>query len=548
VAVGRDDNDNSVPVNLSANGRRVQPGPEALNAAMDSETSNRYSKTDFALIGMLLLAATAVRLPYLQLIPVVTDEVFEVLAALSVYQGNWILYGPVNPTAGPLATYLLALGFWLLGPQMILPRIIALILGVLTVGLTYVLGRSMGGRWAGVIAGILLAFSPIHTVVNSHIPWSNATTPFFFTLAIIVLHAAGRRHHGPLLVLGGLLFGLALQSHISLLAVIPGLLVWFLARRDIRTWMREPWPYLAAGAALLGYANMIVYSLTTGGGALADAEQHTYAWVSNPTWGTYWINLKGFLGSVALALGGQLPEIENPASTLVATILLIWLVVSLIYALWRRETMPVLVVLSTAIVMPYFNKRYSGLLSQRYIAFLMPLCFATMGLAAAHLLDTLRAKDRPARTALAAGFVVLVLLVAIYPIRTTLAHYDAENRANRNNAAALHMATTLKDATDPDTPVYLSFELAGPKASGGRRFRRSLSYYLLLEGVQNQILELPDIARELKADPSQEAWLVLTPEGYETLAQDFALEPVLGSPLAPNGGHLVRYLPAGQEP
>ena len=32
---------------------------------------------------------------------------------------------------------------------------------------------------------------------------------------------------------GGLVYGLALQTHISMLVVIPGLLIWFLARRGL---------------------------------------------------------------------------------------------------------------------------------------------------------------------------------------------------------------------------------------------------------------------------------------------------------------------------
>lgn len=99
---------------------------------MSSRSDAPVSKTELLLIAGLLLAATAVRLPYLQLIPMVTDEAFEVLAALAVYHGDWILFGPVNPTAGPLVTYLLTVAFWLGGPGAYLPRIVILILGVLT--------------------------------------------------------------------------------------------------------------------------------------------------------------------------------------------------------------------------------------------------------------------------------------------------------------------------------------------------------------------------------------------------------------------------------
>jgi 4-amino-4-deoxy-L-arabinose transferase-like glycosyltransferase len=522
---------------------------------MASAPSRPYSKADWLVIGGLLAPALAVRLPYLQLIPVISDEAFEVMAAVSVYQGNFIIFGPVNPTAGPLVTYLLALGFWLFGTEIYLPRLITMLVGVLTVGMTYVLGRAMGGRRAGLIAGLLLACSPVHTIVNSHVAWSNATTPFFVTLALTVLHAALRRHPirearqgGRLLVLGGFLYGLALQTHISLVVAIPGLLTWFLARRDILDRLRQPWPYLAAGAAILGYGNMIAFNLISKGGTLADAQQHTYAWVSDPTWSTYWTNLKSMIAAASRTLGGQLPGIHDPISSIVAGILLAWLGAALLHALRRGETMPVFVVLSTVAIMPYVNKRYEGLLSQRYIAFLLPLCFAIMGMAAAQTIDLWRKRRWPLARAVAVGGTALALLLAFYPVRTTFAHYAIETRAGRDNAAAIYMANRLGEEVNSGTPVYLSFDLAGDRASGGRRFRRSLSYFLALQEVDHQILKPEEIAVQLETNPDQQAWLVLTPTCFEALSQDFVLERMDGSPPAPNDGHLARYVPGDQGP
>ncbi|MFC2015765.1 glycosyltransferase family 39 protein [Chloroflexota bacterium] len=515
---------------------------------MDSEPALRFTKTDFVFLAILLAIATAIRLPYLQLIPVITDEVFEVLAAQRISQGELIIFGPMNPTAGPLVTYLIALGFWVFGSQIHTPRIIIMVLGVLTVGLTYLLGRSLGGRRAGLIAGALLAFSPIHTVVNSHVAWSNAATPFFITLTFLVLHAAVRRRSGWLLVLGGLSYGLALQTHVSMLVVIPGLVLWFLLRKDILSWLRQPWPYLAAFAALLGYSNMIAFNLLTRGGSLENVQQHTYAWVSEPTWAVYWTNVRNMVAAIGMSIGGQLPRVDDPLGSVIAGLLLVWLVASLIYALWRGETLPALVMLSSVLVMPYFNKRYEGLLSQRYIAFLLPLCFAAMGWAAAHIAHLWRPKQPTIRRGVAVGLTALAILLAIYPAQATLSHYTSETRAGRTNEAAIYMAGELEEAVLSDTPVYISFELAGDPASGGRRFRRSLAYYLMLEGVSHEVLELPELARRLKDIPSQGAWLVLTTEGHRSLAQDFRVERGPVGPPAPNGAHLARYVPVAEKP
>jgi 4-amino-4-deoxy-L-arabinose transferase-like glycosyltransferase len=519
-------------------------------SVMSSQPGRRFPEVgvDLLLVAGLLILATVVRLPYLQLLPLLSDEAFEVLAALPITQGEWLLFGPVNPTAGPLVTYLMALGFWLFGPGVNLPRALMLILGVLTVGATYFLGRSMGGRKAGLIAGLLLACSPVHTIVNSHIAWSNSATPLFSTLAFAFLHASVRRQKGWLQVVGGLFYGLALQTHVSVVVVAPGLLVWFLARRDVLNWLRRPWPYLAGGAALLSYGNMIAYHLIFRGGGLANFEQHSYAWESNPTWISYWMNLKTMVGSVGRTLGGQVPRLEVPLGEMVAIVLLVWLVAALVYALWRRETMPVFVILSTALIMPYFNKRYEDLLAQRYTAFLLPLCFATMGLAAAKALEVLWRKRQPAARVLAVGIVILLLFLAVYPLRATLTYYAVETRAGRDNTLTLTTSRSLKDRLPSDTLLYLSSGVKGVPGDGGYRYLRAMYYYLTLAGVEHWVLDFPDLVARLEAEESNEVWLMLPPGDYEVLRAEFKLEPIEGAPPIPNDGILVRYVPPGREP
>jgi len=539
-----------------------------------------------------MAVAAAVRLPYLQLVPVISDEAFEVLAAQGMVGGKFIWFGPFDPTTGPLVTWLLALAVWLFGSSAYLARAVTVVFGVLTVGLAYLLGRSLAtkvattglaggaestvttndtkavvwrGRIAGAAAGLLLAFNPVHTIVNSHIAWSNSATPLFATATFLALHAAVRRSNGWLLVLGGLLFGLALQTHISMLVVIPGLVVWFLARRDAilgnRAWLRRPWPYLAVAAAALGYGNMIVYNVMSQGGLLADAQLHTYAWEPNPSLGVYLDRLASLLTNLGQTVGGQVPRVADGwgLTGLVVGLLVAWLLAALAYMAWRGEWLPVLVVVSTAVVMPYFNKRYDGLLSQRYTAFLMPLCFAAMGALAAEVVRlwgkvrhsagpvpsergdvTRKAWGKQALAALAVG---LMLVVAVYPIRNTLANYSAETKAGRDNRLTLAFTGYVKTSLPPGTALYVSSGLQDKAEGPGYRFLRAIYYYLTMEGVGHRILDLPAIVAELEAAPGQRAWLVLTANDYQKLSQQFKLEPVAGGPQVPNGGYVASYSP-----
>ena len=65
-----------------------------------------------------------------------------------------------------------------------------------------------------------------------------------------------------------------------------------------------------------------------------------------------------------------------------------------------------------------------------------------------------------------------------------------------------------------------------------------------MEGVEHRILDLPDIAATLEAAPGQKAWLILTANDYQTLGQQFRLDPVTGGPAVPNGGYVAGYLPS----
>jgi hypothetical protein len=281
---------------------------------------------------------------------------------------------------------------------------------------------------------------------------------------------------------------------------------------------------------------------------MANFEAHTYAWVSDPTWASYWENMRTMVETVSRALGGQVPRIQDPLGGLVILAFLIWLTLSLLYALWRRETMPALVILSSALVMPYFNKRYEDLLAQRYIAFLLPLCFATMGMAAARALEMLWQGRRLAGRGLAVGIAVLILVLAAYPLRNVQAHYARETQAGRDNRLTLTTTEQVKDALPPDTLLYLSSNLKGVRGDGGYRYLRALYYYLTLARVEHWVLDFPDLVARLEAEQEREVWLMLPPDDYETLAQSFTLELVEGAPPILNDGVLVRYVPPGLGP
>jgi hypothetical protein len=198
--------------------------------------------------------------------------------------------------------------------------------------------------------------------------------------------------------------------------------------------------------------------------------------------------------------------------------------------------------------MPYFNQRFEDLFAQRYTAFLLPLCFSAMGMAAGNVVGLLWARQRLGPRVLAAGCLVLVLTLAAYPLRNLASYYTVETHAGRDNALTLGMAEALKDSLPPGTPLYVSIDVKGVPGDGGFRYLRALYYYLRLAEVEHWILDFPDLETRLKAERDREVWLILPPGDHEVLAADYALEPIEGFPPVINDGLLLRYIPPGQGP
>ena len=116
--------------------------------------ARRYWRVfDLVVLVAVLGIAAAARWPNLWLIPTFTDETLEVRLALQILRGEVLPLTNVDPYIGAFWNYVLAGGFWLLGPSPWLPRLLVFATGVATVGAAWWLGRELGGRIGGMVAG-----------------------------------------------------------------------------------------------------------------------------------------------------------------------------------------------------------------------------------------------------------------------------------------------------------------------------------------------------------------------------------------------------------
>ena len=110
--------------------------------------------------------AVVIRLPMLTEAPTFTAETIEVLFGLKISRAETFPLTGADTYYGPLWSYILAAAFWTFGPSPTLPRAIVMVAGSLTVAVTYLFGREIGGRVAGVVAAGLLLTAPWHVLTQ----------------------------------------------------------------------------------------------------------------------------------------------------------------------------------------------------------------------------------------------------------------------------------------------------------------------------------------------------------------------------------------------
>lgn len=498
------------------------------------------------LVALVAILAVAVwlRADRLMLAPAFTDESMEVLLALDTLAAGRLNLVGVSSFLGGLHTWLLMAVIALPGVWVEGPRLLSLVAGVLTVLLTYLLGRELGGRWAGLLAGGLLATSLAHVAINSRIAWSNCITPLFMTAALLLLTRALGRDRPWLLLPAGLAVGLGVQTHPSAAALLPGLMVGVLLSPTGRRWLHTLWPWLGGLAAALAYANVLWYNLMTGGRSLAAAQERDYAVHPAADVAGFLTNLSALVVQLARNAGSSFapgsPEASYPVTATMIGVLALAAVGAVAAARRGQWLLPALLLVS-AVMMALIGGEYlpppHG--SSRYLGSLWPALFALAGLGAAvggRWLVRWPGGRRLVSVALGLACLLLVAQPAL-STRAYLDWYGERPWLGSNNAFALDTATLAAEHY-PGQVVFLDTTLHDDLASDAGTMHRSLSMLLRLHGntpvtlrrAQRPTLRLvweqlgnapgPAVLRRDRAQALEREGAVLTPIGDATRVLD----------------------------
>ncbi len=144
------------------------------------------------------------------------DEGRDVLVVRDILMGHLTLLGPRASAGdfytGPIYYYFMAPFLWLFNYDPVGPAVMIALLGIITVFLTFYIGRKFFGVNAGLIAAALYAVSPL-VIAYSRSSWNPNPMPFFSLVILLVLYNALKNKSWKYFVSVGVLFGIAFQLH-----------------------------------------------------------------------------------------------------------------------------------------------------------------------------------------------------------------------------------------------------------------------------------------------------------------------------------------------
>lgn len=481
-------------------------------------------RADVLLAGGLVGLAFAVRWPSLLLSPQFPSIGGTILRALDVADGRALPLNDQAPYLGPLLVYLLAGVFKLFGPSVEAPLLLAWALGSLTVVPTYLLGRELGGRPAGLLAGALLATSGAHTVISSHVPLVHSMTPLLATTTLwLLVWAVNRaaldetvRQHqaaigmarpvlavpgaggGRLLALAGLFAGLSLQTHPTVAPLLGGAALATLACRPV--WLRTRWPYLAALAVMLGYGLLLAHHVQTHFAVVDDVQSKQARYLDadvddgeNADRGVYLNNLEQLAISTVRLTSGAIDEREETLEFLLDPWVLVYPafgLAGLALVAWRGNPVLLLALLPALLLPPLLSGKYRPILDGRYLMPVVPVLLVGIGLAFAELGRVLVARGAASRwhTPSWTAFLplsALAVLLVLHPLWLLSEFYKDTQEDGFSNALYLRTLDQVRAAELGDEVVVLDDRLSEVKSAGGGDGRSNFTWLLAVSRISS---------------------------------------------------------------
>ncbi len=513
-----------------------------------------FDRADWLLAWLATLLGAAVRWPALQNVPRFTDETVEIQFALDMAREGLRPIVSIDTYNGPLFHYLMALGFRL-GAGAAWPRLLAFLFGSLTVGVTYLLANRMAclclgasagwrARLAGLLAALLLAVAMVPVVVNSHVAWSHATTPFWAALALLAAAEVWRRNWPAGLLIVAALLGLVQQSHWSGVVFLAAVSGWLVTSR--RRWLRTRWPYLALVVWLAAVSNLLAYNLITRGGSIALGRPHSTTLAEGLVWRRLVANGRDFARLSYQVVGSafapryddstyeqaEAKALREPGALLYGLVAVAGLLVTA-----RRAGIALACWLFAGLLFPLLNSRWYHLILGRYVSPLLPVTYAAM--ATALVVPVAAAGSMRRRWAACLGVALLSGALLAHAGVHLRRHYAAEYAAGRTNARLWQIVHAARRLSTPERPVIVDRDLKAQRLTMGGQVLKAFDALMRADGTPYEKERAGDAPLSLVG-----SYLLIGGPQRDALPATVRLEPVdCGKPpIATSPGDFWVYL------
>ena len=452
---------------------------------------------DVLTVGVLVVLAGAVRWPNLLLSPQFPSVGDTIIAALEMSEERAFYLYDSAPYLGAPFIWLLALVYRVFGPSLEATVLVPWAIGTLTVIPTYLLGRELAGRMAGLLAAALLATAGAHVVVSSHVVLSHSLTPLLSTFTLWLLARSVTRESGRSLAWAGLGAGISLQTHPTVLPLLAGSAVAVLLVRP--TWLRTRWPYIALALLVLGYSTLLVHHVQTGFAVVSDIEGKQDEYFEGGAEageaadrGLYLTNLASLSVSLARMASGVIEERESSADYLADPWVLSYPLLAILGALIaaRRGNPLLLVALALAVFWPpLLSGKYKPILDGRYLMPDLPVIYVDIAVAFGAV-AALVARAAPAvRLAGTTAIVVGAVALIVHPLIVLDRFYEESQEDGFSNALYLRTLDQVQAARQAGEPVLLDPRLAEVKSTGGGKASSSFAFLFALNEIPSEPLD-----------------------------------------------------------
>jgi 4-amino-4-deoxy-L-arabinose transferase-like glycosyltransferase len=184
--------------------------------------------TELTFLAGVFVISLVIRSYDLQSLVAYPDELTYVSRAIHIVGTHWEWPLPDMWDQPPLLEYILAVIIATVGGTLDSLRLVSVVSGSTTVVLVYLLGKSMYGRTAGFFAAVGLMFDG-YEILYSRVLYIEALATMLIMAAILLFYEGVVKRKSPgMAVLGGIFFGLALDSKYIAMVLGVGFLFFLL--------------------------------------------------------------------------------------------------------------------------------------------------------------------------------------------------------------------------------------------------------------------------------------------------------------------------------